>query len=68
MIHKACMPVYMNSGKIVAGGRDGWRIEGYRMLYYDTIISNTCHFFRSFVISIKQFAKSKSFEIEVNQN
>ena len=28
MIHKACMPVYMNSGKIVAGGRDGWRIEG----------------------------------------
>ena len=23
MIHKACMPVYMNSGKIVAG-RDGW--------------------------------------------
>ena len=23
MIHKACMPVYMNSGKIVAGGRDG---------------------------------------------
>ena len=24
MIHKACMPVYMNSGKIVAGGRDGW--------------------------------------------
>ena len=21
MIHKACMPVYMNSGKIVAGGR-----------------------------------------------
>ena len=22
------MPVYMNSGKIVAGGRDGWRIEG----------------------------------------
>ena len=31
MIHKACMPVYMNSGKIVADGwtgRDGWRIEG----------------------------------------
>ena len=28
MIHKACMPVYMNSGKIVAGGRDGWTIEG----------------------------------------
>ena len=31
MIHKACMPVYMNSGKIVAdgtGGRDGWRIKG----------------------------------------
>ena len=27
MIHKACMPVYMNSGKIVADGRDG-RIEG----------------------------------------
>ena len=25
MIHKAHMPVYMNSGKIVA---DGWRIEG----------------------------------------
>ena len=25
MIHKACMPVYMNSGKIVADGRtDGW--------------------------------------------
>ena len=23
MIHKACMPVYMNSGKIVADGRDG---------------------------------------------
>ena len=23
MTHKACMPVYMNSGKIVAG-RDGW--------------------------------------------
>ena len=28
MIHKACMPVYMNSGKIVAGRVDGWRIEG----------------------------------------
>ena len=28
MIHKACMPVYMNSGKIVADGRDGWEIEG----------------------------------------
>ena len=29
MIHKACMPVYMNSGKIVAGGRvDGREIEG----------------------------------------
>ena len=31
MIHKACMPVYMNSGKIVADGwtgRDGWKIEG----------------------------------------
>ena len=27
MIHKACMPVYMNSGKIVADGRDG-KIEG----------------------------------------
>ena len=24
MIHKACMPVYMNSGKIVAGPVDGW--------------------------------------------
>ena len=24
MIHKACMPVYMNSGKIVADGRDRW--------------------------------------------
>ena len=24
MIHKACMPVYMNSGKIVAGRVDGW--------------------------------------------
>ena len=23
MIHKACMPVYMNSGKIVAGRVDG---------------------------------------------
>ena len=23
MIHKACIPVYMNSGKIVADGRDG---------------------------------------------
>ena len=23
MIHKACMPVYMNSGKVVADGRDG---------------------------------------------
>ena len=23
MIHKACMPVYMSSGKIVADGRDG---------------------------------------------
>ena len=22
MIHKACMPVYMNSGRIVADGRD----------------------------------------------
>ena len=30
MIHKACMPVYMNSGKIVADGRDGTggKIEG----------------------------------------
>ena len=28
MIHKACMPVYMNSGKIVAGGRDGWTDRG----------------------------------------
>ena len=29
MIHKSCMPVYMNSGKIVAGGRvDGRGIEG----------------------------------------
>ena len=29
MIHKACMPAYMNSGKIVAGGRvDGREIEG----------------------------------------
>ena len=28
MIRKACMPVYMNSGKIVAGRVDGWRIEG----------------------------------------
>ena len=27
MIHKACMPVYMNSGKIVADGRDG-KFEG----------------------------------------
>ena len=27
MIHKACMPVYMNSGKIVAGRVDG-KIEG----------------------------------------
>ena len=27
MIHKACMPVYMNSGKIVAGRMDG-RIGG----------------------------------------
>ena len=29
MIHKACMPVYMNSGKIVAGGRvDGKVLQG----------------------------------------
>ena len=27
MIHKACMPVYMNSGKIVADGTGG-KIEG----------------------------------------
>ena len=27
MIHKACMPVYMNSGKIVADGRTG-RVDG----------------------------------------
>ena len=27
MIHKACMPVYMNSGKIVVGRVDG-KIEG----------------------------------------
>ena len=30
MIHKACLPVYMNSGKIVADGREGTggKIEG----------------------------------------
>ena len=31
MIHRAYMPVYMNSGKIVAGRRDGWtggRVDG----------------------------------------
>ena len=28
MIHKACMPVYMNSGKIVADGTGGREIEG----------------------------------------
>ena len=30
MIHKACMPVYMNSGKIVADGTGGTggKIEG----------------------------------------
>ena len=28
MIHKACMPVYMNSGKIVADGRVDGKIEG----------------------------------------
>ena len=32
MIHKACMPVYMNTGKIGAGRVDGWtggrEIEG----------------------------------------
>ena len=27
MIHKACMPVYMNSGKIVADGTGG-RVDG----------------------------------------
>ena len=27
MIHKACMPVYMNSGKIVADGTGG-KFEG----------------------------------------
>ena len=28
MIHKACMPVYMNSGKIVADGTGGRGFEG----------------------------------------
>ena len=28
MIHKACMPVYMNSEKIVADGTGGRGIEG----------------------------------------
>ena len=27
MIHKACMPVYINSGKIVADGRMGGRVD-----------------------------------------
>ena len=42
MIHKACMPVYMNSGKIVAGGRDGWTSKVLQEVLADLKIEKKC--------------------------
>ena len=51
MIHKACMPVYMNSGKIVAGGRDGWTSKVLQEVLADL---------KMFIYSLSETTKSKS--------